>query len=45
MIELKNISKVYQLKSGNIDAVKGVSLTVNDGEIYGITERWMVQSR
>ena len=36
MIELKNISKVYQLKSGNIDAVKGVSLTVNDGEIYGI---------
>ena len=36
MIELKNISKVYQLKSGNIDAVKGVSLTVNDGEINGI---------
>ena len=36
MIELKNISKVYHLKSGDVDAVKNVNLTINDGEIYGV---------
>ncbi|MCI5830836.1 MAG: ATP-binding cassette domain-containing protein [Treponema sp.] len=36
MIEPKNISKVYHLKSGDVDAVKNVNLTINDGEIYGV---------
>lgn len=36
MIEIKNISKIYQLKDKQVKAVDNVSLTINDGEIYGI---------
>ena len=36
MIEIKNLSKTFTLASGEVEALKDVSLTVNDGEIYGI---------
>ena len=36
MIELKNICKVFKTKKGSFTALKDVSLTVNDGEIFGI---------
>lgn len=36
MIELKNISKVYHTKNGIVEAIKDCSLTINDGEIFGI---------
>ena len=36
MIELKNVSKTFFAKSGNIDAVKDVSLEVDAKEIFGI---------
>lgn len=36
MIEIKNLSKSFDTSNGNLHALKDVSLTVNDGEIYGI---------
>ena len=36
MIELKNICKDFKTKKGSFTALKDVSLTVNDGEIFGI---------
>ncbi|SOC13225.1 D-methionine transport system ATP-binding protein [Ureibacillus xyleni] len=36
MIELKDISKIYQSKNGEITAVKNVNLSINKGEIFGI---------
>ena len=36
MIELKNISKTYITNDGDVEALKDVSLTVNDGDIFGI---------
>ncbi len=36
MIELQNITKDFNSKKENIHAVKDVSLTINDGEIFGI---------
>ncbi|SDJ96021.1 methionine ABC transporter ATP-binding protein [Natronincola ferrireducens] len=36
MIELKNISKLYESKEGNVLALKNISLTVDKGDIYGI---------
>lgn len=36
MIEIKNLSKTFPSKSGGVDALKNVSLTIPDGEIYGI---------
>ena len=36
MIEIKNLNKTYHLKSGDVEAAKNVSLTIDDGEIYGI---------
>lgn len=36
MIELKNVSKVFSTKNGSLTAVSDVSLTVKDGEIFGI---------
>lgn len=36
MIELKNITKVYKTKSGELTAVNNVNLTIDRGEIYGI---------
>ncbi len=36
MIELKNMSKTFRTASGTVEALKNISLTVNDGDIYGI---------
>jgi len=36
MIELKNLSKSFSTSDGQVDALKHVSLTINDGDIYGI---------
>ncbi|MFP3917874.1 methionine ABC transporter ATP-binding protein [Lysinibacillus telephonicus] len=36
MIELKDITKVYKTKNGELTAVQDVNLTINKGEIFGI---------
>ena len=36
MIELMNLSKSFVTADGPVDALKHVSLTINDGDIYGI---------
>lgn len=36
MIEIKNLSKTFKTADSSLDALKNVSLTINDGEIYGI---------
>ena len=36
MIEIKNLSKTYETADGLVTALKDVSLTVEDGDIYGI---------
>jgi len=36
MIELRNLSKRFVTKDGPVEALSGVSLKVNDGDIYGI---------
>ncbi|RKQ30763.1 methionine ABC transporter ATP-binding protein [Oceanobacillus halophilus] len=36
MITINNLSKVYRTKKGEIKGVDNVSLTINEGEIYGI---------
>lgn len=36
MIELKNLSKTFRSDSGTIEALKNISLTIHDGEIYGV---------
>lgn len=36
MIEIKNLSKTFQTSDGNVEALKNVTLTVADGDIYGI---------
>ena len=36
MIELKNVSKVFPAAEGELHALTDVSLTIGDGEVYGI---------
>ena len=36
MIELKNLSKNFMTADGPVDALKHVSLKINDGDVYGI---------
>lgn len=36
MIEIKNLSKTFRTTAGTVEALKDISLTVNDGDIYGI---------
>ena len=36
MIELKHLSKSFETAGGRVDALKDVSLTIEDGDIYGI---------
>ena len=36
MIEIRNLNKTFSLKGRSVDAVRGVSLTVQDGDIYGV---------
>lgn len=36
MIEIRNLCKSFEIADGKVDALKDISLTINDGEIYGI---------
>ena len=36
MIELKYLSKTFQMKDGAVKALQNINLTINDGDIYGI---------
>ena len=36
MIELRHVSKTFETAGGAVDALKAVSLTIADGDIYGI---------
>ena len=36
MIEIKNLSKTFKTADSSLDALKNVSLTINDGDIYDI---------
>ncbi|HZG72951.1 MAG TPA: methionine ABC transporter ATP-binding protein [Chondromyces sp.] len=36
MIEIQNLSKVYETKTGAVKGVDDVSITIREGEIYGI---------
>lgn len=35
VFEVKNLKKQYQTNNGVVDAVKGISFNVNNGEIFG----------
>ena len=36
MIEIQNLSKTFKTADGNVDALKDITLTIEDGDIYGI---------
>ena len=36
MIELKYLSKTFQMKDGAVKALQNINLTIPDGAIYGI---------
>ena len=36
MIEIKHLSKTFGVSDGTVDALKDITLTIPDGEIYGI---------
>ena len=36
MIELKNVSKQFNTAEGPVDALKNVSVSIPDGDIFGI---------
>ncbi len=36
MIEIKNLSKTFRIKDGLVKALEDVSLSINDGERYGV---------
>ena len=36
MIEIQNLSKSYRTASGQVEALKDVSITIGSGDIYGI---------
>jgi D-methionine transport system ATP-binding protein len=36
MIELKQVTKTYQLKNAHLNALENINLTINDGDILGV---------
>ena len=36
MIEIKHVSKTFQMKDGAVNALHDINLTIPDGSIYGI---------
>ena len=36
MIEIKNVSKQFNTADGSVEALKNVSLSIADGDIFGI---------
>ena len=41
-IEIKNVSKKYETKDGTVEALKNVSLLIEQGDIYG--NNWYVRA-
>ena len=35
MIEIKNLSKTFETADGKVEALKNISLTIEDGDIFG----------
>ena len=36
MIEIKNVSKQFNTADGSVEALKNVSISISDGDIFGI---------
>ena len=36
VLRLENVSKTYQAKNGEIDAIRNMNFTVNEGEFVGV---------
>lgn len=36
MIEIKDLVKTYETEKGDVKALRGINLEINDGEIYGV---------
>ena len=36
MIRIENVTKTFSGREGKVEALKGISLSINKGEIYGI---------
>lgn len=36
MIEIKNISKTFDTADGSVEALKNISISIHDGDIFGI---------
>ena len=36
MIELRNLSKTFQTADATVEALKNVSITIGDGDIFGL---------
>ena len=36
MIEIKNLSKTFETADGKVEALKDISLSIEDGDIFGI---------
>ena len=36
MIEISNVTKIFKNKEGSLHAVNQVSLSIDDGQVYGI---------
>ena len=36
MIQIRNLSKTYHIKTGDVKALDGVSLDIAAGDIYGV---------
>ena len=36
MIQIQHLTKTFQTAAGTVEALKDISLTIPDGEIYGI---------
>lgn len=36
MIEIKNLSKIFETADGKVEALKNISLSIEDGDIFGI---------
>ena len=36
ILKIENISKIYQAKNGETEALKNINFTVNEGEFIGI---------
>ena len=46
MIEIKHLSKTFQMKDGAVNALKNIDLTIPDGSInWPRSRRWRLSAR